>query len=150
TAVGQAAAVLQIPAIGLNLVVVEGDDAAELRGGPGHRAGTPMPGQAGDAVILGHHSRFGAPFADLDRPKTGDAIFVEAKDGTTTEFAVTAVDRVSNSTTAALEPGTGSERRLTLVTSTGGLLSKRRLVVAASADAVGAPSASSDAPPTGT
>jgi LPXTG-site transpeptidase (sortase) family protein len=51
----------------------------------------PRPGQKGRAVIVGHvDSRSGpAVFFDLARLRTGDAVYVDRADGSTTRFQVT-------------------------------------------------------------
>lgn len=65
---------LRAPAIGLDTVVVEGTGGAELRTGPGHYAGTPLPGQRGTVAIAGHRTTYGAPFRDVDDLDRGDRI----------------------------------------------------------------------------
>lgn len=65
---------LRAPAIGLDTVVVEGTGGAELRTGPGHYAGTPLPGQRGTVAIAGHRTTYGAPFRDVDDLDPGDRI----------------------------------------------------------------------------
>jgi sortase A len=47
---------LRAPAIGLSAVVVEGTGGAELRSGPGHYPGTPLPGRRGTVAIAGHRT----------------------------------------------------------------------------------------------
>ena len=64
---GEPVALIDIPEIGVSQVVVEGVDVADLRKGPGHYPGTPLPGQEGNAAIAGHRTTYGAPFADLDQ-----------------------------------------------------------------------------------
>ncbi len=49
---------IRIPAIGINQVVVEGTQTQDLRKGPGHYIGTPLPGQAGNAAIAGHRTTY--------------------------------------------------------------------------------------------
>ena len=63
---------IRIPVIGLNQVVVEGTNTADLRKGPGHYTGTPLPGQGGNAAIAGHRTTYGHPFYNLDSVKVGD------------------------------------------------------------------------------
>jgi sortase A len=72
---------IRIPAIGLNQVVVEGTDTPDLRKGPGHYIGTPMPGQVGNASIAGHRTTYGHPFYNLDGVKKGDPIVVTTLQG---------------------------------------------------------------------
>ena len=52
---------IRIPVIGINQVVVEGTNTPDLRKGPGHYTGTPLPGQAGNAAIAGHRTTYGHP-----------------------------------------------------------------------------------------
>jgi hypothetical protein len=78
-AVGQALALLQIPRIGLNVTVVQGDTASVLRGGPGHRVGTPPPGARGNSVIFGHRHGWGGPFADLDQLRKNDLVVTKIR-----------------------------------------------------------------------
>jgi sortase A len=72
---------IRIPAIGLNQVVVEGTNTPDLRKGPGHYIGTPMPGQVGNASIAGHRTTYGHPFYNLDGVKKGDPIVVATLQG---------------------------------------------------------------------
>jgi sortase A len=72
---------IRIPSIGVNQVVVEGTDTPDLRKGPGHYLGTPMPGQVGNASIAGHRTTYGHPFYNLDGVKKGDAIVVTTLQG---------------------------------------------------------------------
>ena len=67
--------------IGLNQVVVEGTNTPDLRKGPGHYIGTPLPGQAGNAAIAGHRTTYGHPFYNLDSVKVGDPIVVTTLQG---------------------------------------------------------------------
>jgi sortase A len=72
---------IRIPAIGLNQVVVEGTNTPDLRKGPGHYIGTPMPGQVGNASVAGHRTTYGHPFYNLDGVKKGDPIVVTTLQG---------------------------------------------------------------------
>lgn len=71
---GQPAAILQIPALGLKQVVVQGTTSADLLQGPGVMPDTARPGTKGNAVIAGRHATGGAVFADLDKLVKGDVI----------------------------------------------------------------------------
>ncbi len=73
---GAPVGVIAIPRIALSMVVVEGTDADQLRSGPGHYPGTPLPGEAGNAAIAGHRTTYLHPFYDLDELVPGDAINV--------------------------------------------------------------------------
>ncbi len=67
-------ALIVIPSIGLEAYVVEGTGGSALARGPGHYPHTPLPGEAGNAVIAGHRTMYGHPFHDLDRLQPGDRI----------------------------------------------------------------------------
>jgi len=72
---------VRIPAIGLDQIVVEGSGEADLRKGPGHYVGTPLPGQNGNVAIAGHRTTYGHPFYSLDALKIGDPIVLTTLQG---------------------------------------------------------------------
>ena len=78
---GEATAIIEIPKIGLERVVVEGVSVADLKKGPGHYPETPLPGQEGNAAIAGHRTTYGAPFNRIDELAPGDEIFVQTVQG---------------------------------------------------------------------
>jgi sortase A len=78
---GQPVGDIRIPVIGINQVVVEGTNTPDLRKGPGHYTGTPLPGQAGNASIAGHRTTYGHPFYNLDSVKVGDPIVLTTLQG---------------------------------------------------------------------
>ncbi len=139
---GKAVAYLQIPALGLNVVVAEGDSPQQLRSGPGHRIGTVVPGDVGNSVIVGHSSGWGGPFGRLATLKPGALIAVQVPsivgpDGLprTGVFTVVSVDRVSANDLLPFAPS--NDRRVTLVTGRGGQFSDQRLVITAVSGTVG-------------
>jgi sortase A len=73
--------VITIPAIDLSMVVVEGTSDDQLRAGPGHYPGTPLPGEAGNAAIAGHRTTYLHPFYNLNDLVAGDPITVETVQG---------------------------------------------------------------------
>jgi sortase A len=75
---------IQIPRIGLDKVFVEGTGREDLKKGPGHYPGTPLPGQVGNAAIAGHRTTYGQPFFDLDKLAPGDEIVTTSIVGTYT------------------------------------------------------------------
>ena len=78
---GEAAALIEIPKIGIEKYVVEGVGTEDLKKGPGHYPETPMPGEPGNAAIAGHRTTYGAPFAELDKLAPGDTILVTTSAG---------------------------------------------------------------------
>jgi LPXTG-site transpeptidase (sortase) family protein len=146
TGKGAAIAVLQIPRLGTNLVIAEGDAPQQLRSGPGHRIGTPQPGDVGNSVIVAHRSGWGGPFADLGQLKTDDLVVVQTRggDGTPRNGVFKVVSIAPGAGGDDLVPFSSStDRRLTLVAGTGGQFSNRRLVVTAVSGTVGKVHASS-------
>jgi sortase A len=79
---GEPVGIIRIPKIGVDKVVVEGTTVADLRKGPGHYSGTPLPGQQGNAAIAGHRTTYGAPFENVDQLVGGDIITVQTLAGT--------------------------------------------------------------------
>ena len=65
---------IQIPSLGVSQVVVQGSTTGDLQQGPGHLEGTPLPGEFGNAVIVGHRRLYGAPFSGLPGLHPGDPI----------------------------------------------------------------------------
>ena len=72
---------LVIPQIGLDATVVEGEALSVLRFGPGHRAGTALPGQLGNVVVAGHRTTHTRPFRHLDLLQPGDPLIFETATG---------------------------------------------------------------------
>jgi sortase A len=72
---------LRIPAIDVDVVVVEGTSASALKAGAGHYPNTPLPGEEGNVAIAGHRTTYGKPFANLDHLKPGDEIILETPIG---------------------------------------------------------------------
>lgn len=79
---GRAVAILRIPKIEVDLVVVEGTDTESLKKGPGHYSRTAYPWQDhGRVGIAGHRTTYGAPFWALDELETGDRIVLATEYG---------------------------------------------------------------------
>jgi sortase A len=76
TTAGRPLGELRIARLHARYVVVQGTRASSLSKGPGHYAGTPLPGQPGTVGIAGHRTTYGAPFRHLDALRRGDAITV--------------------------------------------------------------------------
>ena len=95
---GDALARIKIPEIGVDKVVVEGVSVEDLKRGPGHFPGTPLPGQSGNAAIAGHRTTYGAPFHRINELGKGDEINVTTAEGTFTyevsEQTIVRPDRV--------------------------------------------------------
>jgi sortase A len=86
---GNAIGRIKIPAIDLEIVVVEGTDTASLQRGPGHYTpsddvdtrrqgdGSAFPGQGKTVGIAGHRTTYKAPFNKMDDLEPGDEITLE-------------------------------------------------------------------------
>jgi len=89
TTPGDPVAILNIPAIGIDkMVVVEGTSPENLTLGPGHLINTPLPGEFGVSAIFGRRATFGAPFGRLTQLKNGDKITVYTGQGKATYTVV--------------------------------------------------------------
>jgi sortase A len=79
--VGDPVAIIAIPALGVEEVVIEGTASGDLLAGPGHERGTPLPGQRGFSVVMGRAATYGAPFARIGDLVKGDDIEVLTSQG---------------------------------------------------------------------
>ncbi len=75
-----------IPKIGLDVMVVEGTEKADLKKGPGHMKGTAYPGENGTCVISGHRTTYGASFNKIEKLVKGDEIILETPDNRYTYY----------------------------------------------------------------
>jgi sortase A len=76
---------LRVARLGIDLYVLAGDSGRSLAFGPGHRFGTAQPGALGNAVVSAHRDTH---FAFLRDIAAGDAIEIEATDGTRRSYVV--------------------------------------------------------------
>jgi sortase A len=83
-AVGDSLTRILIPAIEVDVVVVEGTTASALRAGAGHYPETPLPCEIGNVSIAGHRTTYGRPFHNVDQLEVGDEITLETPIGTCT------------------------------------------------------------------
>jgi sortase A len=67
---------LQIPAIGVDSVIVQGDDWEQLKKGVGQHVASTLPGQDGNLVLSAHNDIFGEIFRYLDQLSPGDEIVI--------------------------------------------------------------------------
>ena len=76
---GSAIGRLEIPRIGLSVVVLEGSDSDTLRLGVGRLQNSSLPGEPGNVVLAGHRDTF---FRALRTIRQGDQIAVRTEYGT--------------------------------------------------------------------
>jgi sortase A len=135
-------ALLEIPTLGVDQVVVEGTASGDTMAGPGHVRSSPLPGQPGVSQILGRSAAYGGPFRGIDTLHAGDGIRVTTGQG----VFVYRVDRVRRAGDPLPVPLGSGASRLTVVTAEpdgvlGALRANRAVYVDATlqGDAVGAP-----------
>ncbi len=73
---------LKIPALDLDIVMVQGTDTASLQRGPGHYPKTPLPGGEGTVGIAGHRTTYLAPFRHINDLQKGHEVEIEMPYGT--------------------------------------------------------------------
>lgn len=78
---GAPLAILTIPVLGVNEVIIEGTSSSVLKNGPGHRRDTVLPGQAGVSVIMSRAAAFGGPFGRIQELAPGDVFHVRTGQG---------------------------------------------------------------------
>ncbi|MCG2784966.1 MAG: class D sortase [Anaerolineae bacterium] len=67
---------IQIPAIGVDAPIVQGDGFEQLKKGVGQFIGSPNPGENGNVVLSAHNDIFGEIFRELDKLQPGDVVIV--------------------------------------------------------------------------
>lgn len=124
---GEALALLRIPKIDMDVVVIEGTDIRDLKKGPGHYQDTAYPWEAeGKVAIAGHRTTYGAPFWSLDKLRRGDRISLATEFGTY-EYRVSRTREVVPTETTILQQT--KKPTLVLTTCTPRFSAARRLIV---------------------
>jgi sortase A len=101
---------MEVPRLGLKVIVVQGDSSRILRRAVGHIRETALPGESGNVALTGHRDTFFRPLRNI---QSGDAITFKTLDA---EF------RYRVDSTAVVPPSdisvlqASSERTLTLIT----------------------------------
>ena len=125
---GAPIAIVQIPRIGVTEAVVQGSGSGQLRAGPGHVLGTPLPGQPGNAVVAGRRTLYGGPFRHLGSLRPGDVIHTTTGEGNTTYRVTNVADLGASDGSFVQDHG---DNRLTLFTTDSTWTANGRLVVTA-------------------
>jgi LPXTG-site transpeptidase (sortase) family protein len=112
---GTPVARIEIPALGVNEIVVEGTTSGDLAQGPGHRRDTVLPGQAGVSVVLGRADAYGGPFGRIQELPPGETISVITGQGESI-YKVKGVRYAGDPAPAAIQSG---QSRLVLITARG-------------------------------
>lgn len=127
---GAAIGRIDIPAIGIDMIVVQGTDAAALAKGPGHYPATPMPCAVGDVAIAGHRTTFLHPFYNLNELTPGDRIVLSTRSVACT-YVVTGTPFAVSPSDVAVVANTPGQYTLTLTTCNPRGSASQRLVVKA-------------------
>ena len=128
-AIGDSLTRIKIPALGVDVVVVQGTTPSALQAGAGHYPETPLPCTAGNVAIAGHRTTYGKPFTNLDRLRAGDTIELDTPIGGCT-YKVSAAPFVVAPTDVSVLAAT-TARTLTLTTCNPKGSDAQRLVVQA-------------------
>ncbi len=67
---------IQIPAIGVDAPVVQGDGWEQLKKGVGQHIPSPNPGENGNVILSAHNDVYGEIFRHLDRLQPGDQVIL--------------------------------------------------------------------------
>ncbi|MFN8113694.1 MAG: sortase [Solirubrobacterales bacterium] len=90
---GQGIGQIAVPSVGIDYVLIQGTDTADLQKGPGHYPTSALPGQGKTIAVAGHRTTYLAPFRDIADIKTGDEVTVSMPYGKFT-YEVIATDIV--------------------------------------------------------
>jgi len=101
---------IQVPRLGLNVIVVQGDSVANLQRAVGHLSKSALPGEWGNVALAGHRDTF---FHQLRDIRLGDEIRFKTAERSF-EYKVESIEVVAPTDIGVLEPSTGHD--LTLLT----------------------------------
>jgi len=101
---------IQVPRLGLNAIVVQGDSSANLRRAVGHLSKSALPGEWGNVALAGHRDTFFRTLRDI---RLGDEIKFKTRERSF-EYLVESIEVVSPTDIRVLKSSTGHD--LTLLT----------------------------------
>lgn len=119
---------IQIPAIGVDAPVVQGDGWEQLKKGAAQHIGTPNPGKNGNIVLSGHNDVYGEVFRDLDRLSPGDSVILFTSQRQYT-YVITGTQMVEPTSVEVMAPT--PDARVTLISCHPYLVDIHRIVVSA-------------------
>ncbi|HVL89236.1 MAG TPA: class E sortase [Actinomycetota bacterium] len=127
----RAIALLKIPKVDVDVIVVEGVNLSQLSRGPGRYPSTAKFGAQGSTAIAGHRTGWGSPFLNLDKLQSGDEITVESVGGKLYRYRVTKRVIVGPEAVWVLRGNPDSEAasQLTLTTCDPKFTSRNRMIV---------------------
>ena len=101
---------IDVPRLGIQTMVVEGDSNKILRRAVGHMPETPLPWESGNVALAGHRDSF---FRPLRNVRSGDAITLKTVNGDF-QYEVESTEVVPANDMHVLDASSG--RTLTLIT----------------------------------
>jgi sortase A len=107
---GEVIGELQVPRLGLDVIVVQGDSPASLRRAVGHLANSALPGEPGNVALAGHRDTFFRPLRDI---QPGDEIRFKARQRSF-DYRVESIEIVGPTDLHVLE--SSAAHQLTLLT----------------------------------
>jgi len=119
---------IQVPAIGVDAPVVQGDGWEQLKKGVAQHIGTPDPGENGNVVLSGHNDVFGEVFRDLDRLQPGDAVILFTNQRQYT-YVITSTKIVEPTAVEVMDPTPNAT--VTLISCHPYLVDNHRIVISA-------------------
>jgi len=97
---------IQLPSLGVDAPIVQGDGWEQLKKGVGQHPGTADPGSTGNVVLSAHNDIFGEIFRDLERLKPGDEVILFTSQRTFTYIVTTT--KITEPTDVEVMKPTGS------------------------------------------
>lgn len=119
---------IQIPAIGVDAPIVQGDGWEQLKKGVGQHIGTANPGKDGNMVLSAHNDIFGEIFRELDQLKAGDQVIIHTNQRAYT-YVISSSKIVEPTQVEVMDPA--SQPKVTLVSCYPYLVDDQRIVVTA-------------------
>lgn len=101
---------IQVPRLGLNVMVVQGDSRVNLRRAVGHLSKSALPGEWGNVALAGHRDTFFRPLRDI---RLGDEIRFKTRQRSF-DYLVESIEVVAPTDVRVLESSAGHD--LTLLT----------------------------------
>jgi sortase A len=119
---------IQIPALGVDAPVVQGDGWEQLKKGVAQHLGTANPGEAGNVVLSAHNDIFGELFRYLEKLEPGDEVILYTNQR---QFVYTVADTKIVEPTEVEVMAPTSKPVVTLISCYPYLIDKQRIVVRA-------------------
>ncbi len=124
----QQAVRIQIPALGVDAPIVQGDGWEQLKKGVAQHIGSANPGESDNIVLTAHNDVFGEIFRDLDKLEPGDQIMIYTGQRSFV-YSVTGTEIVEPTQVEVLAPT--SQPIATLISCYPYLVDNKRIVVKA-------------------